>query len=86
MNDDADEDIFDEGPSGWNGDYAPTTPPKSDEEDREPPSKGPRDVAEERIAPGPADPDEPDDQEDPNDDDPEGGYVPSLEGNIVAPA
>ena len=57
--------------------YEPTTPPKSDRSDREQLSKRPRDVAEEKLAPGPGDPD---DQEDP-DNDPDGGYVPGIEGN-----
>ena len=39
----------------------PTTPPKSDQgSDRQQPVKRPREVAEEKLAPGPPDPEDPD--------------------------
>ena len=56
---DADENVFDD---ELDSGAVPTTPPKSDQgSDREPGSKRPREVADERMAPGPNDPDEPDD-------------------------
>ena len=56
---DADENVFDD---ELDSGAVPTTPPKSDQgSDREPGSKRPREVADERRAPGPNDPDEPDD-------------------------
>ena len=56
---DADENVFDD---DLDSGAVPTTPPKSDQgSDREPGSKRPREVADERMAPGPNDPDEPDD-------------------------
>ena len=60
VNDDVDENVLDEAEIGSG--YVPTTPPKSDQgSDREPSAKRPRDVAEERVAPGPPDPEDPDD-------------------------
>ena len=54
LNDDADGDVFDQAEIGSG--YAPTTPPTSDQgSDREQPAKRPRDVAEEKLAPGPPD-------------------------------
>ncbi len=59
MNDDVDENVLDEAEIGSG--YVPTTPPKSDQgSDREPSAKRPRDVAEERVAPAPPDPEDPD--------------------------
>ena len=72
------ENVF-EGENVGVGGYEPTTPPKCDGSDREQPPKRPRDVAEEKLAPGPGDADDPEDP----DDDPDGGYVPGLEGNML---
>ena len=51
---DAGENIFDDDDDHDSG-YVPTTPPKSDQgSDLEPAPKRPRNVAEEKVAPGPA--------------------------------
>ena len=64
--------------------YVPTTPPKSDQgSDREPAPKRPRDVADERVAPGPGDPDDPDDPDGEDSDDPAQRNIPELEGNLL---
>ena len=64
--------------------YVPTTPPKSDQgSDREPAPKRPRDVADERVAPGPGDPDDPDDPDGEDSDDPAQQNIPELEGNLL---
>ena len=56
---DADENVFE---NDLDSGAVPTTPPKSDQgSDREPGSKRQREVADERMAPVPNDPDEPDD-------------------------
>ena len=76
---DAGENILDDD-SG----YVPTTPPKSDQgSDREPAPKRPRDVADERVAPGPGDPDDPDDPDGEDSDDPAQRNIPELEGNLL---
>ena len=76
---DAGENILDDD-SG----YVPTTPPKSDQgSDRETAPKRPRDVAEERVAPGPGDPDDPDDPDGEDSDDPAQRNIPELEGNLL---
>ena len=76
---DAGENIFDDD-SG----YVPTTPPKSDQgSDREPVSKRPRDVADEKVAPGPGDPNDPDDPDGEDSDDPAQRNIPELEGNLL---
>ena len=72
---DAGENILDDD-SG----HVPTTPPKSDQgSDREPAPKRPRDVADERVAPGPGDPDDPDDPDGEDSDDPAQRNIPELE-------
>ena len=77
---DAGENIFDDDDSG----YVPTTPPKSDQgSDREPAPKRPRDVAEEKVAPGPGDPNDPDDPDGEDSDDPARRNIPELEGNLL---
>ena len=77
---DAGENIFGDDDSG----YVPTTPPKSDQgSDREPASKRPRDVAEEKVAPGPGDPNDPDDPDGEDSDDPAQRNIPELEGNLL---
>ena len=76
--DDADENVFDD---ELDSGAVPTTPPKSDQgSDREPGSKRPREVADERMAPGPNDPDEPDDLGGEDSDDPNQRNIPELEG------
>ena len=56
------ENIFDD--DDHDSGYIPTTPPKSDQgSDREQAPKRPRDVAQEKVAPGPGDPNDPDDLE-----------------------
>ena len=76
---DAGENIF-----GDDSGYVPTTPPKSDQgSDREPAPKRPRDVADERVAPGPGDPDDPDDPDGEDSDDPAQRNIPELEGNLL---
>ena len=76
---DAGENILDDD-SG----YVPTTPPKSDQgSDRETAPKRPRDVADERVAPGPGDPDDPDDPDGEDSDDPAQRNIPELEGNLL---
>ena len=77
---DAGENIFGDDDSG----YVPTTPPKSDQgSDREPASKRPRDVAEEKVAPGPGAPNDPDDPDGEDSDDPAQRKIPELEGNLL---
>ena len=72
--------IFDDNDSG----YVPTTPPKSDQgSDREPAPKRPRDVAEEKVAPGPGDQNDPDDPDGEDSDDPIQRNIPELEGNLL---
>ena len=64
--------------------YVPTTPPKSDQgSDREPAPKRPRDVADEKVAPGPGDPNDPDDPDGEDSDDPAQRNIPELEGNLL---
>ena len=76
---DAGENILDDD-SG----YVPTTPPKSDQgPDREQAPKRPRDVADEKVAPGPGDPDDPDDPDGEDSDDPAQRNIPELEGNLL---
>ena len=76
---DAGENILDDD-SG----YVPTTPPKSDQgSDREQAPKRPRDVADEKVAPGPGDPDDPDDPDGEDSDDPAQRNIPELEGNLL---
>ena len=59
---DAGENIFDD--DDRDSGYVPTTPPKSDQgSDREQAPKRPRGVADERVAPGPGDPNDPDDRQ-----------------------
>ena len=78
---DAGENIFGDDDSG----YVPTTPPKSDQgSDREPVPKRPRDVAEEKVAPGPGDPNDPDDLDGEDSDDPAQWNIPELEGPFVS--
>ena len=78
---DADENVFDD---DLDSGAVPTTPPKSDQgSDREPGSKRPREVADERMAPGPNDPDEPDDLGGEDSDDPNQRNIPELEGNLL---
>ena len=61
--------------------YVPTTPPKSDQgSDREPPGKRPREGAEEKLVPGPPDPEGPDDPEGEDSDDPSRRNIPVLKG------
>ena len=76
---DAGENIFDD--DDRDSGYVPTTPPKSDQgSDREQAPKRPRDVADERVAPGPGDPDDPDGEDS---DDPIQRNIPELEGNLL---
>ena len=71
---DADENVFDD---DLDSGAVPTTPPKSDQgSDQEPGSKRPREVADERMAPGPNDPDEPDDL---------GGEIRTIRINAIFP-
>ena len=78
---DADENVFDD---DLDSGAVPTTPSKSDQgSDREPGSKRPREVADERMAPGPNDPDEPDDLGGEDSDDPNQRNIPELEGNLL---
>ena len=78
---DADENVFDD---DLDSGAVPTTPPKSDQgSDREPGSKRPREVADERMAPGPNDLDEPDDLGGEDSDDPNQRNIPELEGNLL---
>ena len=64
--------------------YVPTTPPKSDQgSDREQASKRPRDVADEKVAPGPGDPNDPDDPDGEDSGDPNQRNIPELEGNLL---
>ena len=82
LNDDVDENVLDEAEAGSG--YVPTTPPKSDQgSDREQPEKRPREVAEEKLAPGPPDPEDPDDPEGEDSDDPTRRNIPELEGNLL---
>ena len=82
LNDDVDENVLDEAEDA--GGYMPTTPPKSDQgSDREQPAKRPREVAEEKLAPGPPDPEDPDDPEGEDSDDPTRRNIPELEGNLL---
>ena len=77
---DAGENILGDDDSG----YVPTTPPKSDQgSDREQAPKRPRDVAEEKVAPGPGDPNDPDDPDGEDSDDPAQRNIPELEGNLL---
>ena len=77
---DAGENIFGDDDSG----YVSTTRSKSDQgSDREPASKRPRDVAEEKVAPGPGDPNDPDDPDGEDSDDPSQRNIPELEGNLL---
>ena len=79
LNDDGDENVLDEAEAGSG--YVPTTPPKSDQgSDREPPGKRPREVAEEKLAPGPPDLEDPDDPEGGDSDDPSRRNILSLKG------
>ena len=79
---DAGENIFDD--DDRDSGYVPTTPPKSDQgSDREQAPKRPRDVADERVAPGPGDPNDPDDPEGEDSDDPNQRNIPELEGNLL---
>ena len=79
---DADENVFDD---DLDSGTVPTTPPKSDQgSDLEPGSKRPREVADERMAPGQNDPDEQDDLGGEDSDDPNQRNVPELEGNLSA--
>ena len=81
---DADENVFDD---DLDSGAVPTTPPKSDQgSDREPGSKRPREVADERMAPGPNDPDEPDDLGGEDSDDPNQRNIPELEGESFVSA
>ena len=74
---DAGENIFDD--DDLDSGAVPTTPPKSDQEsDREQAPKRPRDVAEERVAPGPGDPNDPDDPDWEDSDDPNQRNIPEL--------
>ena len=76
---DAGENIFDD--DDRDSGYVPTTPPKSDQgSDREPAPKRPRDVAEEKVAPGRGDPNDPDGEDS---DDPAQRNIPELEGNLL---
>ena len=78
---DAGENIFDD--DDLDSGPVPTTPPKSDQgSDREAP-KRPRDVADERVAPGPGDPNDPDDPDGEDSDDPNQRNIPELEGNLL---
>ena len=82
LNDDVDENVLDEAED--EGGYVPTTPPKSDQgSDREQPAKRPREVAEEKLAPGPPDPEDPDDPDGEDSDDPTRRNIPELEGNLL---
>ena len=82
MNEDADENVLDEAENGSG--HVPTTPPKSDQgSDREQPVKRPREVAEEKLAPGPLDPEDADDPDGEDSDDPNGRNIPELEGNLL---
>ena len=82
LNDDGDENVLDEAEAGSG--HVPTTPPKSDQgSDREQPEKRPREVAEEKLAPGPPDPEDPDDPEGGDSDDPSRRNIPELEGNLL---
>ena len=79
LNDDVDENVLDEAEDGSG--YVPTTPPKSDQgSDREQPAKRPREVAEEKLAPGPPDPEDPDDPDGEDSDDPNRRNIPEHEG------
>ena len=79
LNDDVDENVLDEAED--EGGYVPTTPPKSDQgSDREQPEKRPREVAEEKLAPGPPDPEDPEGEDS---DDPTRRNIPELEGNLL---
>ena len=74
LNDDVDENVLDEAEAGSG--YVPTTPPKPDQgSDRGQPEKRPREVAEEKLAPGPPDPED--------SDDPNRRNIPELEGNLL---
>ena len=75
---DAGENILDDG-SG----YVSTTPPKSDQgSDREQAPKRPRDVADEKVAPGPGDPDDSNDPDGEDSDDPAQRNILELEGTF----
>ena len=75
LNEDADENVLDEAENGSG--YVPTTPPKSDQgSDREQPAKRPREVADEKLAPGPPDPEDPDDPDGEDSDDPNRRNIP----------
>ena len=79
---DAGENIFDD--DDLDSGAVPTTPPKSDQgSDREQAPKRPRDVADERVAPGPGDPNDPDDPDGEDSDDPNQRNIPELEGNLL---
>ena len=45
--------------------------------------KGPREVAEEKLAPGPPDPEDPDDPDGEDSDDPNRRNIPELEGHLL---
>ena len=70
---DAGENIFDD--DDRDSGYVLTTPPKSDQgSDREQAPKRPRGAADERVAPGPGDPNDPDGED---------SDIPELEGNLL---
>ena len=78
---DAGENIFDD--DDLDSGAVPTTPPKSDQgSDREQAPKRPRDVADERVAPGPGDPNDPDDPDGEDSDDPNQRNI-REEGNLL---
>ena len=82
---DAGENIFDD--DDFDSGAVPTTPEKSDQgSDREQAPKRPRDVADERVAPGPGDPNDPDDPDGEDSDDPNQRNIPELEGNLFVSA
>ena len=79
LNDDVDENGLDEAEDGSG--YVPTTPPKSDQgSNRGQPAKRPGEVEEEKLAPGPPDPEAPDGEDS---DDPNRRNIPELEGNLL---
>ena len=80
---DAGENIFDD--DDLDSGAVPTTPPKSDQgSDREQEPKRPRNVADERVAPGPAgDRNDPDDPDGEDSDDRNQRNIPELEGNLL---
>ena len=77
-----DENVLDEAED--EGGYVSTTPPESDQgSDRKQPEKRSKEVAEEKLAPGPPDPEDPDDPEGEDSDNPTRRNTPELVGNLL---